>query len=163
MRVTGSSAMALPGHQPPRVAAQTKPPGVVSAAAVVTWVVSTGTAALTLLLTVGLLWVVAPVFDTFGSGQGNPRWWLVGAAAVVVSFSAAADVAAVFVLRGHRWARWVLIGLSVLAALGGVVSAYYVVPLVVTAAAMVVVVLLLFPDAREWFRASHMPHWESAH
>ena len=96
----------------------------VSAAAVVTWVGATGTAALTMLLTVGRLWFAAPVFGAFGSGSGNPRWLLVGVAVVVVALSAAADVVAVFVLRGHRWARWALVGLSMVAALGGLVSAY---------------------------------------
>lgn len=148
------SAAAFSTHQPQ--AALPKPPGIVYAAAVVTWVGATGTAALTLLLTVGLLWVAAPVFDSFDSGPDNPRWFVIGAAAVVVVLSAAADVVAVYVLRGHRWAQWLLVGLSVVAAVGGVISAYYIGPLIVTAAAMVVVVLLLMPDARAWFRAAHI-------
>jgi len=127
-------------------------PGVVYAAAVVTWIGATTTAALTLLLTVSLLWIAAPVFDAFDSGSGNPRSWVVAAAAVVVGLSATADVVALFVLRGHRWSWWVLIGLSVIAALGGVMTAYYLVPLLVTALAMAVAVLLLLPDARAWCR-----------
>lgn len=129
----------------------------VYAAAVVTWVGATGTAALTLLLAMGLLWMAAPVFDAFDSGSGNPRSFVLAIAAVIVALSAAADVVGVFMFRGHRWARWVLIGLSVLAALGGLVSAYYVGPLLVTAAAASVVVLLLLPEARVWYRAAHKP------
>lgn len=155
--MTDSPAHAVPGHQPTRLAGLQRPPGVVSAAAVVTWVGATMTAAFTLLLTVALLWVAAPIFDVFDSGPDNPRLWLVGTAAFIVALSVAADVIALLVLRGHRWAQWVLVGLSVVAALGGVVSAYYIAPLVVTAASVAVVVLLLLPDARAWFRASHMP------
>ena len=135
----------------------------VYAAAVVTWVGATGTAVLTLVLSVGLLFVAAPLFDAFGSGPDNPRWYLAGAAGVVVVLSAAADVVAVFTLRGYRWAQWTLVGLSVVAAVGGVVSAYYIAPLALTAAALAVVVLLLLPDARAWFRASHIPDQVSAH
>lgn len=153
--MTDFSAESVSGHQP-RVSGLPRPPGVVYAAAVVTWVVASGTAALTLLLTVGLLWVATPLFDAFDSGPDNPRSFLVGATVVVVALSATADVVAVFVLRGHGWAQWVLVGLSVVAALGGVISAYYIGPLIVTAAATAVVVLLLLPDARTWFRASHM-------
>jgi hypothetical protein len=127
---------------------------VVYAAAVVTWVGATGTALLTLFLAVSLLWFVAPVFGAFDSGPGNPGWLVVEAVGVVVALSAAADVAAVFVLRGHRWARWVLIGLCVVAAVGGVMLAYYVVPLIVTAAAVAVTLLLSLPGSGTWFRAS---------
>ncbi|MGE5719827.1 MAG: hypothetical protein ACM3XQ_08130 [Nocardioidaceae bacterium] len=143
-----------PGLQPPH---EPRRPGVVSAAAVVTLVGATGTAASTLLLTVGLLWVAAPVLDAFDSGSGDPRWPVLGAAAVVLALSAAADVVAAFVLRGHSWAQWVLVGLSVVAALGGLMMAYYIVPLVVTIAAVAVVVLLLLPESRRWFRAGQTP------
>jgi len=134
----------------------------VYAAAVVTWVVATGTAALTLFVTVGLLLVLAPVFDSFDGGTDNPRWFVAGAAAVVVALSAAADVVAVFVLHGHRWAQVVLVGLSTVAAVGGVMAGYYITPLAVTAAAVAVIVLLLLPDARAWFRASYIPDRVSA-
>ena len=161
--MTDFSAVSLPGHQRSRVAGLPKPPGVVYAAAVVTWVVATGTAALTLLLAVFLLWAVAPVFDAFDAGSGNPRWLVVGTAAVVLVLSAAADVCAVFVLRGRRWAQWVLVGLSMVAAAGGFISVYYIAPLVVTAAAIAVAVLLLLPDADAWFRAPYGPPRVSAH
>jgi hypothetical protein len=126
---------------------------VVTAAAVVTWVAATGTAAFTFFLTAGLLLTAGPVFAVFDSGSGDPRWFLVGAAAAVLVLSAAADVVAVFVLHGHRWAPWVLVGLSVVAAVGGLMLAYYIVPLTVTAAAAAVGVLLLLPESRRWFRA----------
>ena len=143
-----------PWHLPPQMAGNPKPPGVVYAAAVVTWVAATGTAAMTLLLTVGLLLIAGPIFDSFDSGPDNPRWFVLGAAVVVAGLSAAADVVAVFMLRGHRWARWVLVGLCVVAALGGAMSAFYIVPLLVTAAALAVVVLLFLPDAGAWFRVA---------
>lgn len=129
----------------------------VYAAAVVTWVGATLTAAIALVLTVGVLWVMAPMFDMFESGTDNPRTWLILAALIVVAVSVAADVTALFVVRGHRWARWVLIGLSVVAAFGGLVSGYYIAPLVVTAASIAVAVLLLMPDAHRWFRESANP------
>ena len=161
--MTDSPADALFGHQPPPAPRLPRPPGVVYAAAVVTWVGATGTAALTLLLTVGLLWVAAPVIDAFDSGAGDPRWPVVAAAGVVLVLSAAADVVAALMLRGQRWASWVLLGLSVVAALGGIMGAYCVVPLVVTVAALAVVVLLLLPEARGWFRASDVPGRATAH
>lgn len=118
----------------------------------VTWIVATWTAALTLFLTVGFLVVAAPIFDAFDAGPDNPAWAVAGAAGVVVALSSAADVVAVLMLRGNRWARWALVGLSMVSALGGVISSYYIAPLAVTAAASAVVVLLLVPDARAWFR-----------
>jgi hypothetical protein len=153
--VTDFAADALPGHQPAPGTGTERPPGVVYAAAIVTWVGATMTAAFTLLLTVGLLWMATPLFDTFDSGADNPRWWLIGTAAIVVALSLAADVAALFVFRGRRWAQWMLVGLCVVAALGGVVSGYYIAPLVVTAATVSVVVLLVLPDSRAWFREAH--------
>lgn len=45
------------------------------AAAVMTWVGATGTAALT--LSVGLLWIGTPVSDVSEDGSGNPRWFVV--------------------------------------------------------------------------------------
>jgi hypothetical protein len=73
-----------PGLQPPSEPRQPRRPGVVSAAAVVTLVGATGTAGLTLLLTVGLLWVAGPVLDAFDSGSGDPRWLVLSAAAVLL-------------------------------------------------------------------------------
>jgi hypothetical protein len=124
----------------------------VYAAVIVTWVGATSTAAITLLMTVGLLWIAAPIFDAFGSGADNPRTWLIGFAAIVIVVSVLANVIALFVMRGHRWAQWLLVILSVVAALGGVMAGYYIAPLAVTAAAVAVAVLLLLPDARTWFR-----------
>lgn len=142
----------LQAHPTPQVAGVERPPGVVYAAAVVTWISATGTAALTVFLTAALLLVAGPVFDAFESGLENPRWFAVGAALVVVTLSAAADVVASFMLHGRRWARWVLVGLSTVAAVCGAMSAYYIAPLVITAAAVAVVVLLLLSDAGAWFR-----------
>jgi hypothetical protein len=124
----------------------------VYAAVIVTWVGATSTAAITLLVTVALLWIAAPMFDMFGSGADNPRIWLIGFAAIVIVVSVLADVIALFVMRGHRWAQWLLVILSVVAALGGVMAGYYIAPLAVTAAAVAVAVLLLLPDAQTWFR-----------
>lgn len=54
------------------------------------------------------------------------------AIAVVMTMSAAADLVAFFLFRGHRWARWALIALSLITALAGVMSAHYTAPLFVT-------------------------------
>ena len=148
--VTDSSALLTPGQQP--MYGLPRPPGVVCAAVVVTWIAATGTAVVTLLLTVGLLWLAAPIFDSFETGRGNPRWIVLDVATVVIALAVAADFVAVFVLRGRRWAQGVLLGLSLVAAIGGV-SGYYIAPLAVTASAVAVVVLLLLRDSRAWFRA----------
>lgn len=89
----------------PQVAGVERPPGVVYAAAVVTWTGATGTAALTVFLTAALLLVAGPVFDAFEGGHENPRWFAVGAGVVVVALSATADIVAFILLRGRRWAR----------------------------------------------------------
>jgi hypothetical protein len=155
--VIDPSDQSLQVHPTPQVPGAERPPGGVYAAAVVTWIGATGTAALTVFLTAVLLLVAGPLFDAFEGGLENPRWLAVGAAVVVVTLSAAADVVAFFMLRGRRWAQWVLVGLSTVAVVCGVMSAYYIAPLVVTAAAVAVIVLLLLPDARAWFRAER-PH-----
>jgi hypothetical protein len=131
--------------------AEQPPPGVVLAAAVLTWLGSSGTAVLTLLLAVAFLVAAAPVLDVFDAH--DLRLHVAGAALLVIAFSAAADLLAWFVLRGHRWARWGLIGFASGAAVGGAMLGYYVAPLVVTAAALAVIVLLLLPSARAWFRS----------
>lgn len=127
-----------------------RPPATVVTAVVLTWLTATGTAALTLFLTVGFLWVAGPVFEVFEGGVENPRWWIVGAAAIVLVISAAADAAALFVLRGRRWAGWTLVGLCLVAAIGGVLTAYYIAPILVSLVAMTVATLLLMPSARAW-------------
>jgi hypothetical protein len=111
---------------------------------------------LALFLAVCLLWLAAPVIGAFDSGPDNPRWFVVEAVGVVVALSAAADVVALFLLHGHGWARWVLIGLCVVAAAGGFILAYYIVPLIVTATAVAVIVLLLLPGAGAWCRAARV-------
>lgn len=75
-----------------------KPPGVVQAAAILTWIGATGTAAATVLMTVAWLWIAAPVFDAFDSGLNNPRWWLVGVAAATMALCAAAAFLALHVM-----------------------------------------------------------------
>ncbi len=122
------------------------------AASVITWVVETGTALLTLLLCVALLVVASPLFKTFEPGTGNPRWIPLEGTAIVWALAGAADVAAVLILRRSRWARWVPAGLSLVAGFLGLVGIYYVVPLAVTAAAVAVVVVLFTPTSRAWFR-----------
>lgn len=74
------SAQSLQGYSTSRVAE--RPAGVVYAAAVVTWIGATGTAALSLFVAVGLLLVLEPVFDAFDGGPDNPRWFVAGVAAV---------------------------------------------------------------------------------
>jgi hypothetical protein len=132
-----------------------EPPGVVQAAAIVTWIGAAGTAALTALMTVAWLWIAAPAFDAFDSGPDNPRWWLVGFAGVTLVLCALAAVLALRVWRGERWAWWGLVLLSALAAVGGVLTAYAVVPLLVAALAIATLVLLLLSDSRAWVGASH--------
>lgn len=145
------SAESFADYPPPQLAWR-RPPGVVYGAAVVTWVAATLTAVLAALLAVALLTLLAPAFSAFGTGSGNPRWWVVGGALVVVVLAAVADLAAVCIVRGRRWARWLLMALSVVAIAGGIVSAYYIAPLVVAAAGIAVIVLLVLPDSRAWFR-----------
>ena len=129
-----------------------RPPGVVLAAAVVTWTAASTTAALTLGLGALALFLGGPVFDAF-QGQ-DLQAYLVAAALVVIAFSAAADVLAYLVFRRHRWARWALVALSVVSAVCAAMFGYYVAPLLITAAALTVVGLLFLRPARAWFRSS---------
>lgn len=92
------------------------------------------------------------MFDAF-EGQ-NLQAYVVATIVVVVALAAAADVLAYWVFRGHRWARWVLVALSVASALCAAMLGYYVAPLVITAAASAVVVLLFLRPARAWFRSA---------
>lgn len=117
------------------------------AAAVTTWIVATGTAALAGLLTIGFVVLGAPLWEVFGSGADNPRWWILGAGAIVVVLAALADVAALLMIRGHAWARWALGALSLVAAVLSLCAAYYVFPLVITVASLAVLVLILMPSS----------------
>ncbi len=97
-------------------------------AAVLTWVVATGTAVVTALLMVMTGLFLGPVLDAFDSGSGNPRLIAYGIGAAVLLLCALADLVAWWVYRGHRWARWLLITLSLVAAAGGVALGYLVRP-----------------------------------
>ena len=121
------------------------------AAAVVTWTGASTTAAFALCFGVLVLLFGGPVFDVF-EGQ-NLQAYVVSAVLVVVVLSAAADVLAYLVFRGHRWARWALVVLAVASAVCAATLGYYVAPLGITAAALAVVVLLFLRPARSWFRS----------
>ncbi|MGN6132248.1 MAG: hypothetical protein ACTHOK_18065 [Nocardioidaceae bacterium] len=128
-------------------------PAVVLAAAIVTWVAASMTAALVAFGTAILLVLAGAVFEAFdGHAGGHPAWTFAAAAGAVVLLSATADVLAFLTIRRHRWACWALIGLSVAVGLAAASFAYYVVPLAVTVAAIAVVVLLLRPESRRWVR-----------
>lgn len=122
------------------------------AAAVVTWAAASMTAAFALCFGVLILLFGGPVFDVF-EGQ-NLQAYVAGTVVVVIALSAAANVLAYLVFRGHRWARWALVVLSVASAVAAAMLGYYVAPLVITAAALAVVVLLFLRPARAWFRSS---------
>ena len=136
----------------PSAAGSQRPPGVVVAAAVVTWATASITAAIALCSGVLVLLFGGPVFDVF-EGQ-NLQAYVVGTVVVVVALSAAADVLAYFVFRGHRWARWALVVLSIASAVPAAMLGYYVAPLTITTAALTVVVLLFLRPARAWFRST---------
>lgn len=142
---------AVADFPPPPVVGSNRPPGVVVAAAVATWTTASITAAFALCFGVLVLLFGDPVFDVF-EGQ-NLQAYVVAAVVVVMGLSAAADVLAYFVFRGHRWARWALVVLSVASAVCAAMLGYYVAPLVITAAALTVVVLLFLKPARAWFRS----------
>jgi hypothetical protein len=127
---------------------------VVTAAVIITWIAATGTAVITVLFTAAMLWLGAPMFETFDPGLDNPRTYLLGFAVLVVALSILADALAYLVSRRSHWARWLLVALCVPVALAGIISWYYVAPLLVTAAALAVVVLLLLPAAHSWFHAT---------
>ncbi|MFS3130471.1 hypothetical protein ACLM5J_18860 [Nocardioides sp. Bht2] len=63
-------------------------PATVVAAAVITWIVASGTAAATALLAIVFVVLCAPLWEVFGSGYDNPRWWIVGATGIVVLLAA---------------------------------------------------------------------------
>ena len=150
--MTDPSHDAVAAYPPPLGPGVGRPPGVVLAAAVVTWIAASATAAFTFCLGVLALLVGGPVFDVF-PGQ-HLQWYVVAAALVVIALSAVASVLAFLVFRGRLWARWALVAFSVGAAVCGAMLGYYVAPLVITAAALAVIVLLLLPPARAWFHPS---------
>lgn len=121
------------------------------AAAAVTWIAASTTAAFALCLGVLALVFGGPVFDVF-EGQ-SLQAYVVAAIVGVVALSAAADLLAYLVFRGKRWARWGLVVLSVASAAGAAMLGYYVAPLVITAAGLAVVVLLFLGPSRAWFRS----------
>ncbi|HSE10771.1 MAG TPA: hypothetical protein VLB29_19055 [Nocardioidaceae bacterium] len=122
----------------------------------VTWTTAATTAAFTVCLAATALLFGGPLFDVF---QGHRlQWYVAGAALVVIALSAAAGGLATLVFRRRRWARWALVALSVVAAVGGAMLGYYVAPLAITAAALAVVVLLFLPPARAWFRLPATGH-----
>jgi len=127
-------------------------PGPVYAAVVVTWVASALTAGLTVLFTVAWLLLFHTVVEGFAGGSGNPQRWLITAAVVVVALSGVAALLARAVLRGSRRAYWGLLGLSLLAVVGGLFLVFFVLPLFLAAAAVAVIVLLLLPPSRSWAR-----------
>jgi hypothetical protein len=136
-------------QEPP--AAASRVPGVVLAAAIVTWVAATVTAALVGFLSLALMTLAGSVFATF-PGSGDPRWSMAVSTGIVIALSAAADVAAFFTVRRRRVAAWALLGLSALAAVGGLAFGYLIAPLAVSGAGIAVIVLLLQPAARRWVR-----------
>lgn len=119
--------------QPP--SAPDGPPGVVLAAAIVTWTAASITAALTFILSVLALLLGGPTFDAFQSR--DLQAYVAATALVVITLSVAADVLAYLVFRMHRWARWALIALSVISAACAAMLGYYLAPLLITAAALV--------------------------
>lgn len=144
---------AAPVFPAPVAAGFDRPPGVVLAAAVVTWAAASITAAFTAFLAVVVLLLGGPFFDAFRAQ--DLQAYVVGAALVVIAASVAADVLAYMTFRRHRWARWVLVALSMVSAVCAAMLAYYVAPLLITAAGLAVVVLLFLRPARAWFRSSH--------
>ena len=137
---------------PPRIAELERPPGVVLAAAVVTWTMASITAAGALCLGILVLLLGGPIFDVFEAQ--HLQAYVVADVLVVFALSTAADVLAYLVFRRHRWARWALVALSVISAVCAAMLGYYVAPLAITVAGLVVIVLLFLRPARAWFRVS---------
>ena len=144
---------ALAALPTPSAAAEAqRPPGAVLAAAVVTWVTASLTAAIAVCLGVIVLLFGGAVLDVFEFQYW--RAYVVGTVVVVVALSATAGLLAYKVARGTRWARWALVVLSIASALPASMLGYYVAPLLITAAALAVVVLLFVRPARAWFRST---------
>ena len=63
--------------QEPRFLLPARPPGVLYAAAVVTWVAATGTAVLVFFLTVFLVWFAGSLLEVFDGDPPNHAgsWW----------------------------------------------------------------------------------------
>jgi hypothetical protein len=137
-----------------------RPPKVVYAAVVITLATAVGTALLAIPLTVIALSIAGPIADSFGEGSSETRWYVMGTGGGLVALSMIAGTLALCVLSGRAWARWLLIGLSCLAAIIGVIFGSYILPLMVTAVAVAVIVLLLMPTARAWPSTSRNPQTE---
>jgi hypothetical protein len=136
----------------PAMTGSERPPGVVLAAAVITWTVASIIVVFTVGLGVLVLLLGGPFFDAFQAQQ--MQGFVVVAALLIVAFALAADVLALLVFRGHRWARWTLVVFSVASAACGAMLGYYVAPLAITVAALAVIVLLFLRPARAWFRSN---------
>lgn len=123
----------------------------VRTAAIVTWVGAGTTALFTLLATVVFGPVVATLLEAFGGGQASSWGWVAGTGVLVLALCGLAAVCAHQVTRGRRWARWLLVCLSVLTVLAGLALFALGISLVIAAAAVAVIVLLLVPEAGAWF------------
>ncbi len=125
-------------------------------AVLITCLTAATTALGTLLMTGGLLLLGYPLLDFFTvSDRVDILATLLGAASGAVALSALAVMAALKLLHGRPWARWVLAALCVVAALASAVLVSSVLPLVVTAAALAVLVLLLLPSTGAWCQTGH--------
>jgi hypothetical protein len=129
-------------------------PGSLQAALVVTWVGAAGAAGLALFTAAFFLVLESKVWDEFGSGTDNPRFWIVAAALAVWVASALVALLAWQVHRGRRWAYWALLGLCPVAVLFGIVAVGFMIPPLVALFAVAVGILLLLPDSRAWARSS---------
>jgi hypothetical protein len=122
---------------------------------IITLAMSIGTVLVTVPTAFLALFVAGPLLDAFDTGSRDPRWLIAGATVGVVALSVMAGLLALLVLRRSRWARWLLVGVSTVAALVGGLLGYYIAPLLLTAAGLAVTALLLMPAAQAWFRAPH--------
>lgn len=132
------------------IAIRHRPPRVVIAAAMCTWVAATGIAATTALLALGHLLAIAVLLAPF-NGPAELVWGVAGEGAAILSVCVGADLVALFVYRGQRWARWTLICLSACTVLGGLLAFQLIFPLALSLIAVAVIGLLLLPAADAWF------------
>lgn len=126
-----------------------KPPGVVTAAAVTVITAAALSGMLVLFAAVAYGLIGRTILPYFADTDSIVAWFIAVISALLIT-CLMAIAASVSLLRRRRWGWWTLLVLSPVTAIAGVMAGYYVLPLIVAGAAVAVFVLLLLRSTRAW-------------